>query len=72
MNLEKQSNTFLSLIRDGQPMTLKQQLRLTAQLSMPAIMAQVSSLQRMRIHRNQEFIIDIWFLLPTLRTSLRH
>lgn len=44
MNLEKQSNTLLSLIRDGQPMTLKQQLRLTAQLSMPAIMAQVSSI----------------------------
>ena len=35
---------LLSLIRGGLPMDLKQQLRLTAQLSMPAIMAQVSSI----------------------------
>lgn len=34
----------LSLIRGGQPMTLKQQLYLTFQLSTPAIMAQLSSI----------------------------
>lgn len=35
---------LLSLIWQGQPMSLKQQLQLTVQLSMPAIMAQVSSI----------------------------
>ena len=35
---------LLSLIREGKRMTLGQQLRLTAYLSVPAIMAQVSSI----------------------------
>lgn len=35
---------LLSLIRKGKPMTLGQQLSLTAYLSVPAIMAQVSSI----------------------------
>ncbi len=35
---------LLSLIRDGKKMTLGQQLRLTAYLSVPAIMAQISSI----------------------------
>ncbi len=35
---------MLSLIREGKSMTLGQQLRLTAYLSVPAIMAQVSSI----------------------------
>lgn len=44
MILEKKKDSLLSLIRQGQPMSLKQQLQLTVQLSMPAIMAQVSSI----------------------------
>lgn len=35
---------LLSLIREGKQMTLGQQLRLTAYLSVPAIMAQISSI----------------------------
>lgn len=35
---------LLSLIREGKKMTLRQQLRLTAYLSVPAIMAQISSI----------------------------
>lgn len=35
---------LLSLIRDGKPMTLREQLLLTACLSVPAIMAQLSSI----------------------------
>lgn len=35
---------LLSLIRDGKPMTLREQLLLTARLSVPAIMAQLSSI----------------------------
>ena len=35
---------LLALIRDGKPMTLRQQLLLTASLSVPAIMAQLSSI----------------------------
>ena len=35
---------LLSLIREGRPMTLRQQLVLTAQLSVPAVMAQLSSI----------------------------
>ncbi len=38
------SNDLLSLIRQGHPMTVGQQLRLTLQLSVPAIMAQLSSI----------------------------
>lgn len=41
--MEKE-NRLLALIRTGQPMTLRQQLRLTAQLSFPAILAQLSSI----------------------------
>ncbi len=37
-------DSLLSLIRTGQPMTLSQQIWLTAYLSAPAIMAQVSSI----------------------------
>ena len=35
---------LLQLIRDGRPMTLRQQLMLTAQLSVPAILAQLTSI----------------------------
>ena len=35
---------LLSLIREGKQMILGQQLRLTAYLSVPAIMAQISSI----------------------------
>ncbi len=35
---------LLALIRDGRPMSLRQQLRLTAYLSAPAIMAQLSAI----------------------------
>lgn len=35
---------LLALIRKGQPMTLRQQLKLTVQLSLPAIMAQLSTI----------------------------
>lgn len=41
--MEKE-NRLLAFIRTGQPMTLYQQLRLTAQLSIPAILAQLSSI----------------------------
>lgn len=40
----KQSDYLLSLIRDGQKMTFGQQLRLTAYLSAPSILAQISSI----------------------------
>lgn len=40
----KGKESLLALIREGRPMTLRQQLRLTAALSVPAIMAQVSSI----------------------------
>lgn len=39
-----QENRLLSLVRTGQPMTLRQQLSLAAGLSMPAILAQLSSI----------------------------
>ena len=35
---------LLALIRNGKPMTLGQQLNLTVQLSIPSIMAQLSSI----------------------------
>ena len=38
------ANTLLALIREGKPMTLGQQLRLTVQLSIPAVIAQLSSI----------------------------
>lgn len=38
------SSALLDLIKQGKPMTMKQQLLLTAQLSAPAIMAQLSSI----------------------------
>lgn len=44
MMMEKNKDSLLSLIRSGQPMSLGQQLRLTVQLSAPAVMAQVSSI----------------------------
>lgn len=37
-------DSLLSLIRDGKPMTFRQQLKLTAVLSMPAIVAQLSTI----------------------------
>ncbi len=40
----KNSDTLLSLIRDGKPMSLKDQLRLTVLLSIPSIAAQVSAI----------------------------
>ena len=41
---KKKANELLLLIRNGQPMTLRQQLNLTVQLSIPSIMAQLSSI----------------------------
>lgn len=38
------TNTLLGLIRDGKPMTLRQQLNLAVQLSLPAVIAQLSSI----------------------------
>jgi len=38
------TNALLALIRDGKPMTLGQQLRLAVQLSIPAVIAQLSSI----------------------------
>ena len=35
---------LLKLVQDGQPMTLGQQLSLTVQLSIPAIISQLSSI----------------------------
>lgn len=40
----KSKDALLSLIRDGKPMTLQEQLLLTAKLSAPAILAQLSSI----------------------------
>ena len=37
-------DSLLSMIRDGRPMSLRQQLTLTAQLSIPAILAQLTSI----------------------------
>lgn len=39
---EKKTGILLDLIQKGKPMTLKQQLSLTVQLSVPAIIAQLS------------------------------
>ena len=38
------TNVLLASIRDGKPMTLRQQLQLTVQLSVPAVIAQLSSI----------------------------
>ncbi|WP_418988020.1 MATE family efflux transporter [Bacteroides heparinolyticus] len=40
----EKTNRLLALIRDGKPMTLGQQLHLTVQLSIPAVIAQLSSI----------------------------
>ncbi|AVM53749.1 putative MATE family efflux protein [Bacteroides zoogleoformans] len=40
----EKTNRLLALIREGKPMTLGQQLRLTVQLSIPAVIAQLSSI----------------------------
>ena len=40
----ERKNELLALIRNGKPMTTGQQLRLTAQLSVPAVIAQLSSI----------------------------
>lgn len=42
--LKAGKNDLLKLIRNGEPMTFAQQLNLTVQLSIPAIMAQLSSI----------------------------
>jgi len=42
--MKMRSDALLAMIRDGKPMTLSQQLRLTVQLSVPAIIAQLSSI----------------------------
>lgn len=42
--ISKKKDSLFTLIRKGQPMNLRQQLYLTVQLSMPAIMAQISSI----------------------------
>lgn len=44
MIAETSRDSLLSLIRDGKDMTLRQQLELTAVLSMPAIVAQLSTI----------------------------
>lgn len=44
MNQAKNTDSLLALIREGKPMTLGQQLRLTVQLSIPAVIAQLSSI----------------------------
>lgn len=44
MNRAKNTDSLLALIREGKPMTLRQQLRLTVQLSIPAVIAQLSSI----------------------------
>lgn len=41
---QKKTDVLLDLIRDGRLMTLRQQLRLTVELSVPAIIAQLSSI----------------------------
>ena len=41
---EKSQNRLLKMVQDGLPMTLGQQLRLTVQLSIPAIISQLSSI----------------------------
>lgn len=38
------TNALLALIRDDKPMALRQQLRLTVLLSIPAVIAQLSSI----------------------------
>ena len=43
-HMKMHSDALLAMIRDGKPMTLSQQLRLTVQLSVPAIIAQLSSI----------------------------
>lgn len=40
----KQEDSLPAFIRNGQPMSLRQQLRLTVQLSIPAVIAQISSI----------------------------
>ena len=37
-------NDLLKMVQDGKPMTLGQQLRLTVELSIPAIISQISSI----------------------------
>lgn len=44
MTMENKKGDLLFLIRNGKTMSLRQQLHLTAQLSIPAVMAQVSSI----------------------------
>lgn len=44
MSSKNKENILLNMIRNGQAMTLRQQLKLTAQLSIPSIVAQLSSI----------------------------
>lgn len=54
---------LLSLIREGKQMTLGQQLRLTAYLSVPAIMAQISSIAMQYIDAS---MVAAWARMPLL------
>ena len=61
MGIKKgKTDYLLSLIREGKSMTLGQQLRLTAYLSVPAIMAQVSSIAMQYIDASMVGSLD-WF-----------
>ena len=42
--IKNETNSLLAMIRQGKPMTGRQQLWLTVQLSVPAIVAQLSSI----------------------------
>ncbi len=45
MTLRRETSTgLLALIREGRPMTLGQQIHLTVMLSVPAVVAQLSSI----------------------------
>ena len=69
---------LLSLIREGKQMTLGQQLRLTAYLSVPAIMAQISSIAMQYIDASMvgrlacfQFAVGCWrYLYQRYASSL--
>ena len=62
MGIKKgKTDYLLSLIREGKSMTLGQQLRLTAYLSVPAIMAQVSSIAMQYIDVRMQRLPSDWF-----------
>ena len=63
-----ETDMLLDLIRDGRPMTLRQQLRLTIELSVPAIIAQLSSIIMQYIDADASVqrppLLSDWFLPP--------